>query len=792
MKAMYVPITICLACFTLQAAPWNGIGEPGQGSLIVLDGQSADLNLPLEHTSVQASISGFVARVTVTQSFGNDLDHAVEAVYVFPLPDQAAVDDMTMYIGNTVIRGLIKERSEAQRIYDQARQNGRTASLLTQERPNIFTQSVANILPGDDVRIVISYVQDMKYDRGEYEFNYPMVVGPRFIPGIPAGRQGGGWSDDTDAVPDASRITPPVLEPGTRSGHDISLEVDLNAGVPIQNIHSPSHRIRIERIGESESHVEIAPDDIIPNKDFILRYAVAGRLPESAVLAHAGDLGGFFTLMIQPQAGFEVEEVTPKEMIFVVDCSGSMSGAPIAKAKEAMRRCIAGMNPRDSFQIIRFSSAASKFSPGPLPNTPANIQKALTYIDSMSGSGGTMMIEGIKAALDYPEDPHRLRMVLFMTDGYIGNETEILSAIEQKLRKARLFSFGVGSSVNHYLLDRMAKTGRGTVQYVRPDEDTEKAVHTFYNRISNPLLTDITLHWSGVTVTDVYPPVIPDLFSAQPVIVHGRYDLPGTGAVIINARFRGSVWEQKIPVILPRREPENDVLAPLWARHRIKALMEDMHGGEKPDTAREITDLALKFRIMSRYTAFVAISEEIRRLPDGRMETVQIPVEMPEMVSFEGVFGDSLREKKYSPAAAPAGSVNSLIPLKTRECRDDNRIHTPGELTRPGYPVSQPLQRGQPALTYSVRMTSGSLTAGRADAALGKISALIEQLLSEFGTGKMVLEIRIEADGTIREIKALQNSFCGSGIMERLEKLLRNELILKEYPGTLTMELIRN
>ncbi len=614
--------------------------EITQGALRVIVEEGAEpLEFPLQHTDVRAEIAGMVADVTVTQTFANPYEDTIEAVYVFPLPQNAAVNDMTMKIGDRTIRGLIKKREEARQIYEEAREAGQIAGLLEQERPNIFTQSVANITPGAEILIEIHYVQDLKYDDGTYEFTFPMVVGPRFIPGRPIGRTGGGWAPDTDQVPDASRITPPVLKPGERTGHDIALAVTLDAGVPIQDLRCRSHEVEMQRTGDSRATVSLKPFDTIPNKDFMLAWDVAGEQPEMALLAHrAGDTGGFFSLMIQPKAEFEVGEITPKEMIFVVDCSGSMRGEPISAAKQAMRRCITHMQPGDTFRVIRFSEAASQLSQEPLTNTPENIRRGLVYIEQMSGSGGTQMIEGIKAALDYPEDPERLRIVSFMTDGYIGNETEILAAIEDKLGGARLFAFGVGSSVNRYLLERMAEVGRGTVEYMRPNEDSSELVERFYERIDKPFLIDIDIDWSGLQVADIYPKRIPDLFAAQPVILHGRYTEPGAGAIRVRGRLAGELWSQRLDVELPQQNEHNAALASLWARARIKDLMGRMYHGEDEAIVAQVTNLALEFRLMSAYTAFVAVEETVVR-EDGELRTVYQPVPMPEGVSYEGVFG---------------------------------------------------------------------------------------------------------------------------------------------------------
>ncbi len=668
-----IAVLVLLMGASLGAAVAND-DVPGEGTLsatIREDGQVKHLEFPLKHTEVRASIAGMVADVEVTQEFGNPYDQKIEAVYVFPLPENAAVNDMTMKVGDRTVRGLIKKRDEARQIYDEAKRAGHVASLLEQERPNIFTQSVANIEPGKTILVTIRYVADLKYDHGTYTFVFPMVVGPRYIPGTPTGQQGGGWAPDTDQVPDASRITPPVLKPDERSGHDIRVTVRLDAGVRVKGLRSKSHEVDIRTEGDTRARVVLLPKDRIPNKDFVLEYDVVGEKPEMALLTHRqpGSEHGYFMLMIQPKATFRAEEITPKEMIFVVDNSGSMSGYPIEKAKETMRRCLRGMNPNDSFQVIRFSESASALSDRPLPNTPENVKKGLKYVDDMQGMGGTEMIEGIKASLSYPPDPERVRIVCFMTDGYIGNENEILAAIEKLLGNARLFSFGVGSSVNRYLLDNMAEVGRGMVQYVRPDEETETCVSRFYERIDKPFLMDIDIDWHGLKVTDLYPRRIPDLFSAQPVIIHGRYTQAGKTEIALKGTVGGNAYSQPLAVELPAERGEDEALASLWARARVEDLMGQMYGGEKQELVDEVTQLGLEFRLMTNYTSFVAV-EEKTVTEGGQPKTVQVPVPMPEGVSYEGVFGDGQARgaKAYMISTSagmgrPAGAVTSAAPV---------------------------------------------------------------------------------------------------------------------------------
>ncbi|HZN10831.1 MAG TPA: VIT and VWA domain-containing protein, partial [Blastocatellia bacterium] len=505
------------------SASAGGRNSGSQGSLQILgdDGRPRGL-CPLKHTRVRAALSGPLSRVTVTQEFDNPSAEKIEAVYTFPLPDRAAVDDMTMLVGDRVVRGKIKPREEARQVYEAARAAGHVASLLDQERPNIFTQSVTNILPGAQIKITISYVETLKYDKGTYEFVFPMVVGPRYNPGAPTGKQGGGWSPDTTQVPDASRITPPVTPPATRAGHDLSLEVALDAGVPIESLASALHEVDVERPNAHSAVVRLKDRATIPNKDFILKYDVAGRKIADALMTHRSSQGGFFTLILQPPDRVAPAEVTPKELVFVLDTSGSMQGFPIEKAKETMRLALAGLNPLDTFNLITFSGDTHVLFPEPVPATHENLRRAQQFLASRSGGGGTEMMKAIRAALDPSDSQRHVRVVCFMTDGFVGNDMEIIAEV-QKHPNARVFSFGIGNSVNRFLLDRMAEHGRGEVEYVTLGDDGSAAARRFHERVQHPLLTEITVDWAGLPVEDVYPARIPDLFSAKPVVLSGRY-----------------------------------------------------------------------------------------------------------------------------------------------------------------------------------------------------------------------------------------------------------------------------
>jgi len=613
-------LPLLLAAFSCWAAT---------GSLNRIDPRGETLGAcPLKHTAVKAEVSGPLARVKVTQDFENPFQEKIETVYTFPLPASAAVDDMTMLVGGRTIRGVIKTREEARAIYDAARRAGRTAGLLDQERPNIFTQAVTNIPPGGKVQIVISYVETLRYEAGNYEFSFPMVVGPRYIP-----QQG---------VPDAPNITPPVTPPGTRAGHDISLEVAVDAGLAIDAISSPSHEVAIARPDTRKAAVTLRDKAVLPNKDFLLRWDVAGRRVEDAVLAHHDARGGFFTLVLQPPERVAVAEITPKELVFVLDTSGSMMGFPIEKAKETMRLALDNLNPNDTFNLITFAGDTRVLFPAPVPASPENLRRAQEFLASRYGSGGTEMMKAIRAALDGAGENGRVRVVCFMTDGYVGNDFQILGEI-QRHPDARVFSFGIGNSVNRFLLDGMARYGRGEVEYVGLQQDGSAAARRFQERVRNPLLTDISIDWGGLAVSDVYPQRIPDLFSATPVILSGRYARAGSGTIRLRGRMAGREFTRDIRVNLPGNEARHDVLATLWARRRVDELMsQDFTGAQRgtirADLKQQVVKLGLEFRLMTQYTSFVAVEEKVVH-EGGEPRRIQVPVEMPEGVSYEGVFG---------------------------------------------------------------------------------------------------------------------------------------------------------
>jgi Ca-activated chloride channel family protein len=670
LKLLILTVVVTVALMGLNGLKGSGSivsaqNTATQGSLQVVDPTGKPkAACPLKHTDVKAQVSGFLSRVTINQEFENPFKEKIEAVYTFPLPQNAAVDDMTMVVGDRTVRGKILRREEAQAVYEAAKNNGQTASLLNQERPNIFTQSVANILPGEQIKITISYVETLKYEDGSYEFVFPMVVGSRYVPGTPAGAQGDGFSPDTDRVPDGSRITPQPAPAGMRAGHDVSLQVSLDAGVPIDGLSSKTHEVNIERPDDHRAQVTLKDLATIPNKDFVLRYDVAGAKISDAVLTHSTGTGGFFTLILQPPERVTVEDVTPKELVFVLDTSGSMSGFPIEKAKETMKLALDNLYPYDTFNLITFSGDEHILFPEPVPATKENLAKAQAFLETRQGSGGTEMMKAIKASMDPSDKQDHVRVVCFMTDGYVGNDLEIIGEV-QKHPNARVFAFGIGGSVNRFLLDNMAKYGRGEVEYVALNDDGSAAARRFYERVRSPLLTDISLDWNGLAVSDVYPKNVPDLFSAKPVIVTGRYSGNGRGTIRLKGKMSGRDFVREIPIDFSSPQT-HDVLATLWARTRIADLMsQDFNGAQrgamKEDVKQSIVQLGLDYRLMTQFTSFVAV-EEMIVTDGGQPRRIDVPIEVPEGVNRQTTYGETYGNRPMGLLSYSGGASFGALP----------------------------------------------------------------------------------------------------------------------------------
>lgn len=617
---------------------------PGTGCIVTtlpieIDPQQRRVPVPLEHTAVNASIAGHLSGVEVTQRFHNPYASKIEAVYVFPLPENAAVSEFVMTIGDRHIRGIIRDRAEAEQVYHEARAQGYVASLMTQERANIFTQKVANIEPGKTIDVSITYFGPLTYSDGAFEFVFPMVVGPRFNPpgttdGIGAAARGGAGSTRQPTEVQ-------YLKPSERSGHDVSVAVTIDVGLPIARIESVNHAVETQMRGTSAATVTLSRHDTLPNKDFVLRVHVAGDRVQSTLLTMADErdpTAGYFNLLLVPPSSLQSIPRGPVEMVFVLDCSGSMNGRPIEQAKEAIERGLARMQPGDSFQLINFSNDANQLGATTLDASPANIRRAREYLASVRSEGGTYMVEGIKAALNFPTDDLRPRHVAFLTDGFIGNEDDVLRNLYAGLGTSRVFSFGVGSSPNRALMDSMARMGRGVAAYLSPSDSSGEVMDQFFDRVSYAAMTNVRIQGGSSqgdgTVCDVFPSRIPDVFVGRPVVIVGRY----TGAVPTSLTIRGRCGGQDVSIVAEQAQADTALarkaIPRLWARAKLTELAEAALIQDRPEFAAMSRQTALDHSLMSAFTAFVAVDSS-QRTAGTFGTTVAVPVPVPDGVRYD-------------------------------------------------------------------------------------------------------------------------------------------------------------
>lgn len=600
-------------------------------------------SVPLVHTDVALDVRGLVASATVTQQYVNSNTEPIEAVYIFPLPHDAAVYDMEIQIGSRIIRSTIREREEAKRVYEAAKSEGKRAALVEEERPNIFTTSVANIMPGDHVDVRLRYVEPLRWEDGTMRLVFPMVVGPRYIPGTQAvGHSGTGWSLDTDAVSDASRITPAVRNPENRSGHDISLTVDLDTGFEPASIKSVSHTINVQSLPNGRQHVELATGTTIPNKDFVLELQQPKSAePKTALfLSPASDSGEVSFLLAAYPPTVQPTERMPVEMLYMIDVSGSMTGTSIEQAREALLQALDRLRPCDRFGILEFSSGFGEFSNAPLPATPQNLEAARDYVKHLEAGGGTEMLPAMLHLMRKPQAPGYLRHIVLLTDGDLGNEEEIFAALRSDLGDARLYTVGIGSAPNAFLATKMAQFGRGTFTPIADISEISQQMGRLFASIESPVLTDVNLSFDGVEVTDVYPHRTPDLFLHQPLLIFGRIYKGHAGKVHLTARAGDAPYETTIAFDASQATFHPGITT-LWARQRVEEMMDQWRGADQ-NGQKEIRDSviahAIRYRLVTRFTSLVAV-EEVVANAGGQSNTVAVPTELPSGWQMEKVFG---------------------------------------------------------------------------------------------------------------------------------------------------------
>jgi Ca-activated chloride channel homolog len=610
-----------------------------EGTLLYrLPGQDRAVPAPLLATDVEMRVTGIVVRAVVRQQFQNPGEEWAEGVYVFPLPEDAAVDHLKMRVGERVIEGVIRERAAAKKAYEEAKKQGQRASLVEQERPNVFTTSVANIPPGAAVTVEIEYQQAVRYDAGRFSLRFPMVVGPRYIPGDPAPGAGGtGWAGDTDAVPDASRITPPVRHPRHGSINPVTLRVELDPGIPLAGVASPYHAVQTTPRAGGRYEITLQQNSVPADRDFELVWEPAGAAAPSAVLlTEPRGAETYALLMVMPPAGAAVApERLPREAIFIVDHSGSMGGASIVQARAALELALKRLRPVDRFNVIRFNHQTDALFADARPASPQNLALAERYVEALQATGGTEMLPALERALDGGEHPDRLRQVIFLTDGAVGNEARLFQVIRERLGDSRLFTIGIGSAPNSHFMREAARAGRGTFTYIGSPTEVQQRMGELFRKLESPALADLKLELPGAGPVDILPALLPDLYLGEPVVVALRTTLPPTRAVL-RGRLGSTAWETEVP--LHDAAPAAG-LAVHWARAKISELMDQRRGAADADVRHAVLDMALRHHLVSAYTSLVAVDVTPARPAEVPLASHAMPTNLPAGREYEAVFG---------------------------------------------------------------------------------------------------------------------------------------------------------
>jgi Ca-activated chloride channel family protein len=618
--------------------PTVGLTDVGQGSLLLAtDTPGRYIPAPVQSTEVEISVSGLVVETVVRQRFSNPGEDWLEGVYAFPLPQLAAVHGMRLEIGERVIEGQVREREAAREVYEKAKNEGRRASLVEQERPNIFTTSVANIGPGEEVVVQISYHQILEYDSGRFELRFPMVIGPRYIPGAPAPKisSGTGWAFDTDEVADASRITPPVLHPDRGPMNPVRLSVVLDAGMPLERLNSPSHAAQIRKLGGGVHRIDF--NGVPADRDFVLEWSPArGSVPRAAVFTEEID-GSYYALamLMPPDLARAGSARLPREVIFVIDTSGSMGGTSIAQAREALALALEQLAPEDYFNIIEFDSSFSKLYGQSVPAMPAAIDEAAEWVAGLGADGGTEMMQPLLAALADTEENTPLRQVVFITDGCVGNEDALFATIRRRLGRSRLFTVGIGSAPNSHFMERAASFGRGDFIHIATPSEVSLRMGEFFAKLENPVLADVELRWPDPDA-EAWPRQVPDLYAGRPVVVTARM---GTihGELVATGVRANEAWESRTPLSVGAGRAG---INRLWARRKIASIMDRRADGVSDDELRpQVVEIALTHHLVSKYTSLVAVDVTPARPADAGLKGGAVPVNIPAGWNRGKVFG---------------------------------------------------------------------------------------------------------------------------------------------------------
>jgi len=610
----------------------------------VVDGEASGVEgFALEATRVHANVSGVIADVVVEQTYRNRGRLPIHARYVFPASTRAAVHGMSMRVGNRRVVARIRERQQAAREFEVARAAGRTASLLEQQRPNVFTMAIANILPNDQVVVELHYNELLVPTDGVYQFVYPTVVGPRYSRS--AGEEGSGGG------------SVPYLREGASPDTTFEIDVALGTGTPLGTVRSSSHRVDVDRTAANAASVALtAGQGFAGNRDFILDYTLAGERIASGLLLFETPQENHFLLMVQPPARVSPEDVPAREYVFVFDVSGSMNGFPLDTGKALIRDLISHLRPTDTFNVLLFSGDARTMSPRSVPANAENVRRAIAIIDDERGAGGTELDAALRQVEAIPRTPNVSRSVVLLTDGYIAEEREAFTRVSRNVNRTNVFAFGIGSSVNRHLIEGVARAGQGEPFVVTDPSEAAEVASRFRRYIESPVLTEVDVSFQGFDAYEVEPARQPDLFANRPIVVVGKWRGARRGAIVVTGRTPSGRFESRADVASTAPRPENSALPLLWARSKIARLADLGMDGEDAQVAEQVTALGLRYSLLTRYTSFIAVVEEIRN-PGGVGADSNQPLALPQGVSEQAVGGS------YSTGAEPELGLLAALAL---------------------------------------------------------------------------------------------------------------------------------
>ncbi|OGP54026.1 MAG: hypothetical protein A2Y65_06120 [Deltaproteobacteria bacterium RBG_13_52_11] len=748
---LIIGLLICILPFT---ASYGAKKEKVLSPYFFVQSDDSSIDpFPLLETKAKVDIAGVIAEIELTQVYKNAGTRTIEAIYCFPLGTKSAIHAMRMKIGSRVIEAKIEERATAKRIYEQAKEEGKVASLLEQERPNCFQMKVANIMPGDRIEVRVRYTELLVPEKGIYEFVFPAVVGPRYTE-----------RKEKEAQTSDRWVKNPYLHQGQEPPYSFDIAAHIRAGIPLGAVLVPSHKVAVQK-ERDRAEIHLAPEEKKGgNKDFVLRYTLQGEQIQSGLLLYPGKDENYFLLMLQPPKRITAQEVPPREYCFIVDCSGSMHGFPLEVSKTLIKGIIQGLRQNDYFNILFFSGGSQVLSPHPLAATAENKGKALAMLEGEQGGGGTRLLPALQQALALEKREGLSRIIVTATDGYVDVEKEAFDLIRKNLNKANFFAFGIGTSVNRFLIEGMARAGRGEPFVVSTQKEAAQTAERFAAYVRAPLLTDIEVAFQGLGAYDVEPPTLPDLFAQRPLILFGKYR-DARGKIMVSGKTAWGDYKKSILVSPQLADGGNVALQYLWARSRIARL--DDYGKVGADVKGEVTKLGLRYHLMTQYTSFVAVDTIVR--DTGEVVTVKQPLPLPEGVSDYAVGEQGVMKAKF---AAPPSSTLAMADASREAGGFYQKEETKG-----------------PAQIYLIGgMLPAGMTMEEAEKTLSPVKGELAQLFQEWALTKAVVLLHVE-QGRVREIQV--KSYQGKGYKkEALKRVLQKIAFSPSVKGTIELELL--